>query len=99
MSPSDRKLLHNFLLQPKSRNSDINQDILILREMLRPYGCSITLWEHAILLEIGIDVFAGANMRLIPTRRGYRLQGMETDSLVASMANILEHIHKYANQK
>jgi hypothetical protein len=96
MDRADRKALHNFLLRPRRRTDDIWCDAISLQEILHPYGCRITPWEHPTLLDVGIDIYLGCNIRLIPTKKGYRVSGLELDGLIKSLTEIVCAIHKHS---
>lgn len=87
---SDRLALHSLLVRPVRKSEDVYAHIDDFLEILAPYGCRISLWEHPLLLEVGIDLFVNnRNIRLIPTKKGYRVVGFETDMPQKSLWEIL----------
>jgi len=85
-----RKSIHKFLLNRRRGDDDIFDHAVELQDALSGFSCSITLWEHPILFESGLDVFIGKiNVRLTLTKKGYRLYGYELDSIHKSLTEII----------
>jgi hypothetical protein len=90
-----RLALHTFLVQPVRNKEDLWTHACALSEILIPLGCRISLWEHPILLDVGLDIFHNnRNIRLIPTKKGYRVLGLETDMPQKSLMEIICVIQK-----
>jgi hypothetical protein len=65
--------------------------------MLKSYGCKVTPWEHPTLLDVGIDIYLGRkNIRLIPTKKGYRIDGFELEGLPKTLSEIVCTIQKFS---
>lgn len=99
MEREHRKALHSFLLRRRRRADDLWYDALDLAAILEPYGCIVTAWDHPVLLDVGLDIFLnGKNTRLVPTKKGFRVLGIEMDNLHKSLLEIVCVIQKYSKE-
>lgn len=93
ISREDRRKLHNFLLIANRNPLDKLDHAIELCDIIFPYGCTPSVWEHPVLFESGIDIMRSHLLiRLIVTKKGYRAVGFQTDSLIKNLTEIVNKI-------